>query len=189
MLPAAAIPSLVDPVTGCFCGRQAALEATTNHWSPAEVEAEIEAQLSRFRELSGGIDPRHIDGHNHVHVLPVVREALAAVLTRRHGRYYIRPFREPPMGTVAGSFSPYLCGVATHAESAIALLSAHGLALQGLVGLRLMGRDLTRRRLVEALVSARNAGANDPADAPTVFVVFDAVHSLFSLLFFRDNPV
>uniref|UniRef100_A0AC11CQ84 YdjC chitooligosaccharide deacetylase homolog n=1 Tax=Ovis aries TaxID=9940 RepID=A0AC11CQ84_SHEEP len=35
----------------------------------AQVREELEAQLSRFRELLGR-DPTHVDGHQHVHVLP-----------------------------------------------------------------------------------------------------------------------
>lgn len=34
-----------------------------------QVRGELEAQLSRFRELLGR-DPTHVDGHQHVHVLP-----------------------------------------------------------------------------------------------------------------------
>lgn len=34
-----------------------------------QVREELEAQLSRFQELLGG-NPTHVDGHQHVHVLP-----------------------------------------------------------------------------------------------------------------------
>lgn len=34
-----------------------------------QVREELEAQLSRFRELLGR-NPTHVDGHQHVHVLP-----------------------------------------------------------------------------------------------------------------------
>lgn len=34
-----------------------------------QVQEELEAQLSRFRELLGK-SPTHVDGHQHVHVLP-----------------------------------------------------------------------------------------------------------------------
>lgn len=43
---------------------------------PLQVREELEAQLSRFRELMGR-SPTHVDGHQHVHVLPGTRiEAL-----------------------------------------------------------------------------------------------------------------
>ena len=48
-----------------------------------EIRAEIERQLDRFeRELRA--PPDHIDGHQHVHVLPGVRSALLDVLRRRY---------------------------------------------------------------------------------------------------------
>jgi predicted glycoside hydrolase/deacetylase ChbG (UPF0249 family) len=38
------------------------------------VRAEVRRQLERFRQLFGRM-PAHIDGHQHVHTLPIVREA------------------------------------------------------------------------------------------------------------------
>ena len=49
----------------------------------AEIRAEIERQLDAFeRELRA--PPDHVDGHQHVHVLPGVRSALLDVLRRRY---------------------------------------------------------------------------------------------------------
>lgn len=42
--------------------------------SSLQVREELEAQLSRFRELLGR-SPTHVDGHQHVHVLPGTRLA------------------------------------------------------------------------------------------------------------------
>ncbi len=44
---------------------------------------EIRAQLDRFEDLFG-MTPDFIDGHQHVHHLPIVRDALIAVLAERH---------------------------------------------------------------------------------------------------------
>ena len=44
----------------------------------AQVRAEVEAQLDAFR--SSGLEPSHVDGHNHVHLFPAVSEALADLL-------------------------------------------------------------------------------------------------------------
>ncbi|XP_050966235.1 carbohydrate deacetylase isoform X4 [Labeo rohita] len=46
----------------------------------SEVEAELRAQVNRFCELVGHM-PYHMDGHQHVHVLPEVREVFAQVLS------------------------------------------------------------------------------------------------------------
>ena len=46
------------------------------------LQLEIEAQLDAFQAATGTM-PRHIDGHQHVHVLPPVSAALLSVLQRR----------------------------------------------------------------------------------------------------------
>ncbi|XP_075324282.1 carbohydrate deacetylase isoform X2 [Odontesthes bonariensis] len=45
-----------------------------------EVELELRAQVRKFMELMGHL-PEHMDGHQHVHVLPEVREVFAQVLS------------------------------------------------------------------------------------------------------------
>lgn len=47
-----------------------------------EIAQEIERQLDAFLEVQGE-PPAFIDGHQHVHVLPVIRPALIRVLTER----------------------------------------------------------------------------------------------------------
>ena len=49
----------------------------------AEVRAEIERQLDAF-EKHLGFAPDHIDGHEHVHVLPGIRQSLFDVVARRY---------------------------------------------------------------------------------------------------------
>lgn len=50
----------------------------------AAVDASIELQLDHF-ESALGRRPDYVDGHQHVHQLPVIREALLAALRRRYG--------------------------------------------------------------------------------------------------------
>ncbi|CAG5917628.1 unnamed protein product [Menidia menidia] len=45
-----------------------------------QVELELRAQVQQFVELTGHL-PHHMDGHQHVHVLPEVREVFAHVLS------------------------------------------------------------------------------------------------------------
>lgn len=60
---------------------------------PREIAAELERQLDAFT-VAYGRAPDHIDGHQHVHQLPVVREAVVEALARRPGAY-VRLCREP----------------------------------------------------------------------------------------------
>ena len=56
-----------------------------------EIRAEVARQLDRF-EAGLGFPPDHIDGHQHVHVLPGIRRAL---LTEVAQRYRARPTADP----------------------------------------------------------------------------------------------
>lgn len=53
-----------------------------------EVRTSIEQQLCRFEEAMGR-PPDFVDGHQHVHQLPIIRDALLSVLV---GRYSSRPW-------------------------------------------------------------------------------------------------
>lgn len=49
----------------------------------AEIAAETERQLDAFERYLG-FPPDHVDGHQHVHALPVIRDAVLDVLQRRY---------------------------------------------------------------------------------------------------------
>ncbi len=73
ILPAAEVPSLVDA-----SGRQPRFPDGLNGADPAEILAEVRAQLDRFRELTGRL-PTHLDSHHHCHRRPAVCDALITV--------------------------------------------------------------------------------------------------------------
>lgn len=60
------------------------------------IQAEIEEQFDGF-EIAFGKAPDFVDGHQHVHQLPVVRDVLLEVLKRRYGseHLWIRSTRVP----------------------------------------------------------------------------------------------
>ncbi|MGH6887914.1 MAG: ChbG/HpnK family deacetylase [Rhizomicrobium sp.] len=59
---------------------------------PAAMRDEVERQLRKFADAVGRL-PDYIDGHQHVHVLPVVREAVVGAAARIGA--YVRSTREP----------------------------------------------------------------------------------------------
>jgi hypothetical protein len=65
--------------------------ALTGGLNPQEIRAEIDRQLDAFAEADGG-PPDFVDGHQHVHVLPVIRPALLEALRKRglQGRLWLR---------------------------------------------------------------------------------------------------
>lgn len=63
----------------------------------AALGDELRAQFDAFED-AWGAPPDHVDGHQHVHLLPGVREALIAELQRRYpaGRVWVRDCVEAP---------------------------------------------------------------------------------------------
>jgi len=79
--------SLVDE-GGNFCSkRQLFLRSISRGLKPSEVEAEVDAQVTRL--AAGGVRISHLDGHKHLHQLPVVCGAVARV-ARRHSIERVR---------------------------------------------------------------------------------------------------
>ena len=74
------------------------------------LRAEINAQLDAFEEQMAR-PPAHVDGHQHVHQFPVIRELLIEVLLERypHNRPWLRRTQTPPTLPSAG-FKPWLIG-------------------------------------------------------------------------------
>jgi chitin disaccharide deacetylase len=68
------------------------------------VSAEIHRQLDAF-EAAMGVAPDFIDGHQHVHVLPVVRSALLAILASRYGARPILVRDPSPTNPLAPRFA------------------------------------------------------------------------------------
>ncbi len=73
--------SLVDR-EGRFISRRDLLRRSlTGALRRGDIERELRAQLSRLHGL--GIEPTHVDGHQHVQVIPVVASVVAAVARER----------------------------------------------------------------------------------------------------------
>jgi len=65
--------------------------ACLHSFSQAAIEAELHAQIDRFQEQLGFL-PSHLDGHQHIHQFPVIREAIVRVHEERlrAGNAYVR---------------------------------------------------------------------------------------------------
>ncbi len=86
--------TLTDP-TGRFPGDKQAVwhRAHGGLLDPGEVEREAAAQVARLRAL--GLRPAGLNGHNHVHVLPGVREGLLRLMDRDRTLRWVRIPAEP----------------------------------------------------------------------------------------------
>jgi len=90
--PRESVPSLVNDA-GEFEGGPDSLllKIATRGLSLREVELEWNAQISKVRDA--GIEPTHLDGHKHVHMLPGLFEIVLR-LAKRHGVGAIRVSHE-----------------------------------------------------------------------------------------------
>lgn len=111
---------------------QLQLAALMHRLDGAALRDEIEAQLDAF-ESALGRPPAYVDGHQHVHQLPLVREALLAVLARRYPaqRPWLRRTRRParlPDEAELPLFKPWLIErLGDAALARLAQAAGHGL--------------------------------------------------------------
>ena len=73
-------PTLMDEDGRLLRKRALAARALTGKLSLSELEAEVAAQIGMLRDA--GIRVSHLDGHKHLHQLPIVCAAVANVLPR-----------------------------------------------------------------------------------------------------------
>jgi predicted glycoside hydrolase/deacetylase ChbG (UPF0249 family) len=78
--PLTRAPSLTDAGGGFLRKRTLAARALAGRLSLAQLEAEVAAQLGVLRDA--GVRISHLDGHKHLHQLPIVCAAVANVLPR-----------------------------------------------------------------------------------------------------------
>jgi len=129
-VPVAAGLKLLTGSDGRFPGKGAAQQLLTQQQGPeleAEIQRELSAQITALRDR--GIKPNHLDGHQHVHILPAAVRPVIEVM-REHGITWIRIPSERAGGFRHESVSPALAEEARffagHAEAARALLPGSG---------------------------------------------------------------
>ncbi|HLQ38741.1 MAG TPA: ChbG/HpnK family deacetylase [Planctomycetota bacterium] len=118
----------------------------------AAVAREVAAQIALLRDL--GVVPTHLNGHHHVHCLPVIRDAAFAAAARAG----IRWTRLPAEHAVAGSrLRPERLLLAWLSRRARRLCAAAGLRALPFVGFTLQARADYGER-VRALAARLPAG-------------------------------
>jgi predicted glycoside hydrolase/deacetylase ChbG (UPF0249 family) len=85
--PLTTCPSLTTPDGRFHSKRTLAARALARLVSPAEVQREVDAQAALLADA--GVKLSHIDGHKHLHQLPIVREAVVRS-ARRFGLQRVR---------------------------------------------------------------------------------------------------
>ncbi|MBB4154216.1 hypothetical protein GGQ80_002126 [Sphingomonas jinjuensis] len=91
-----------------------------------EIVAEIEAQFDRFEEAMGRA-PDFVDGHQHSHALPQIREIVLATTARRAPRAWLRTNEEALAAMMARPFRGKALASAWHSRGFAAAAARHGL--------------------------------------------------------------
>jgi chitin disaccharide deacetylase len=94
ILSACRVASLVGPDGQFLSLGQFMRQWLLGRLVPSQIEAELAAQLGRFRELVGHL-PTLVNTHQHVGLFPPVGEVLLRVLAQRRCRPYVRRVQEP----------------------------------------------------------------------------------------------
>ncbi|XP_072271740.1 carbohydrate deacetylase [Pyxicephalus adspersus] len=146
--------STLTGAQGVFLGkmgiRKAIAEGLLNM---AEVRQELCAQVKLFRELTGQ-NPQHMDGHQHVHVLPRIREVFAQVL-HEHGIPYTRVPVEVGLHRcdwIQGELLEFYRGVENDSLNTVEIFKNHGIRWPDIyIGLSTMGKNMTKSNIQQAL--------------------------------------
>ncbi|XP_008282561.1 carbohydrate deacetylase [Stegastes partitus] len=128
--------------------------------SMEQVELELRAQVRLFMELTGHL-PHHMDGHQHVHVLPEVREVFAQVLSDFRIPYTRVPV-EPGLHScpwLPAHLKRFYMQVEKDALDSIPVFKRYGIRWPDMyLGLTTMGQNMSIPSLQRALSHASAAG-------------------------------
>ncbi|XP_026198613.1 carbohydrate deacetylase isoform X2 [Anabas testudineus] len=128
--------------------------------SMKQVELELRAQVRLFIELTGHL-PHHMDGHQHVHVLPEVRDVFAQVLSDLRIPYTRVPV-EPGLHSctwLPAHLHRFYMQVEKDALDSIPVFSRYGIRWPDVyLGLTTMGQNMSIHSLQRALSHAFAAG-------------------------------
>ncbi|NXA03497.1 YDJC deacetylase, partial [Sapayoa aenigma] len=146
----------------------------------SEVKRELKAQVELFHELTGHLPP-HMDGHQHVHVLPEVRHVFAEVL-EEYGIKYTRVPIEPGLHNcdwIPPSLMDFYLGVEEDSFNTVDVFTKHGIRWPDIyIGLSTMGRNMSVgsiRSAIDAAVLEVTSKAPSPAP-PTPVTIELMVH-------------
>ncbi|XP_018584172.1 carbohydrate deacetylase isoform X1 [Scleropages formosus] len=145
---------------GFFLGKMGFRKALrSGRLSAAEVELELRAQVEQFSELTGHL-PQHMDGHQHVHVLPEVRDVFARVLSD-YGIPFTRVPVEPGLRTCPWLTPPlqeFYMQVEEDAWGSVGVFRKHGIRWPSVyLGLTTMGKNMSLSSIKRAIDNALEA--------------------------------
>ncbi|XP_032991925.1 carbohydrate deacetylase [Lacerta agilis] len=125
----------------------------------SEVKHELTAQVDLFRELTGHL-PQHMDGHQHVHVLPEIRNVFAQVL-EDYGITYTRVPIEPDLPRcdwIDPHLMAFYLGVEKDSLNTVDVFRKHRIRWPDIyIGLSTMGKNMSIANILGAIDNATAA--------------------------------
>ncbi|NXH23047.1 YDJC deacetylase, partial [Bucco capensis] len=122
----------------------------------SEVKQELKAQVELFHELTGHLPP-HMDGHQHIHVLPEVRHVFAEVL-EEYGIKYTRVPIEPGLHNcdwIPPALMDFYLRVEEDSFNTVDVFTRHGIRWPDIyIGLSTMGKNMSVSTICSAIDSA-----------------------------------
>lgn len=170
--------SLVDASTGAFYDKAEMFKrARRGVIAYADVSEELRRQCALFKRYTQGDNPLYIDGHQHVHVLPTVAEAVATVAVETRLPYELElagcTWIQPPQRM---KFYDEVTRLASRA--ALTTYARRGTRYpDAFVGLSTMGLDMAHGHLVKALQLAFTAESTHAAHATHATAAADTTAS------------
>ncbi|UJR09236.1 hypothetical protein I4U23_013482 [Adineta vaga] len=114
------------------------------------IEYEVEMQLNKYKELTDGKLPRHIDGHQHIHVHPMIVESIARI-AKQYGIDYIRA----PNDHMINSFEidqSFYTEIVNETQSAMKIFDRYSLVYpKYFLGMTIMGKEFTLKNIETCL--------------------------------------
>ncbi|XP_034025643.1 carbohydrate deacetylase [Thalassophryne amazonica] len=161
--------TLVNP-QGFFHGKMGVRHVLQRgQLSMEQVELELRAQVRLFQDLTGHL-PYHMDGHQHVHILPEVREVFAQVLSDLRIPYTRVPV-EPSVHSctwLPPHLRSFYMQVEKDALDSIPVFRRYGIRWPDVyLGLSTMGQNMSIHNLKRALQRALAAGSSDNTSSTT----------------------
>ncbi|NXD78902.1 YDJC deacetylase, partial [Halcyon senegalensis] len=122
----------------------------------SEVKQELKAQVELFCKLTGHLPP-HMDGHQHIHVLPEVRHVFAEVL-EEYGIKYTRVPIEPGLHNcdwIPPALMDFYLGVEEDSFNTVDVFTRHGIRWPDIyIGLSTMGKNMSVGNIWSAIDTA-----------------------------------
>lgn len=189
--PAASVRSLLDLGSSHMRGKMGFRSAlAAGAISLDEVRTEVRSQLAKFASLTGAA-PSHADGHQHVHILPGIREIFAEEVAAAG----ISWVRVPSLGYFESAALPpdraaFYRGVDADCPAARAIFAAHGLRSSiAFAGFTLGGSACSIAAVLGACTAAMSQKSIDGiADHNATAHAFEAAPDL-ELMFHPGIPV